>query len=274
MMPLLIALTVLVAIGTAVTGGLYWRQQKAIAELLGQAEQRLAEGQLVSPAQDNAEHYFQQVLQLDDDNESALSGLERVKQARIAEFVVLGDQRLGEGQWFEPEQDNADFYYREALKLEEQAPAALDGLRRLQEARIQAALQRAEAAFADQRLTTPEDDSALYYYQQVLGWAPGQAAAEEGLTRIAERYRELAQQAYAHYQFPRALEMIERGLEVRPDHPELLRMQREHQSLQASARSSRTQQQQRSQSRPNSSAQPAEQEENTFKRVWKNLFGG
>ena len=125
MMPLLLVLTLLVAVGTGVAGWLYWQQQSQINALLAQAEQRLAEGQLVAPEQDNADHYFQQVLLLDDDNRAALEGLQRVLQARVASLVVLGDQRLSEGKLLEPVDDNADYYYRQALALDATATGAL-----------------------------------------------------------------------------------------------------------------------------------------------------
>lgn len=269
-----VLLTVLALVVTLTAGGLYWRQKMQIDALLVQAEQRLAEGQLVDPAQDNAEHYFREVLRLDEGNQVALEGLERVTAARIAGLLSVGEQRLSEGQLLEPAQDSADYYFREALALDPQHPGALDGLRRLQEARIAAHLARAEQSIAEQRLLQPEGDNAVHYYRQVLEWAPGNQAALDGLQRVAMLYRDLAKAAYRRGNFPEALDVIERGLEVQPDHAELLAMRAEHQELLAEARAARAAQSRPAQRTPARTGEPTTtQDKNPIQRAWNNLFG-
>lgn len=272
--PMLLSALALLVILSA--GGLYWRQQMQIDALLAQAEQRLAEGQLVEPLQDNAEHYFHEVLRIDQRNQAALDGLARVKAARIAGLLSIGEQRLAEGQLVEPAQDSAEHYFRAALELDAEHAAVHDGLRRLQEARIAAHLARAEQSIAEQRLLQPEDDSAVFYYRQILDWAPGNPQALEGLQRVAALYRDLARAAYRRGDFPEALSMIERGLEVQPDHAELLAMRDEHQELLAEARAARAARASRPapQPRQQSSADSNQAgDANPIKRVWNNLFG-
>ncbi|GAB3484534.1 serine/threonine-protein kinase [Azotobacter salinestris] len=167
-----VVLGVLVLGGALAGGGFYWQQQRQVEAFLARAEQRLAEGQLLVPAQDSAEHYFREVLRLDARSQAALAGLERVRAAHIGGLLTLGKQRLAEGRLLEPAQDSADHYYRHVLALEADNAEALDGLRRLLEARIAGYLARAEQSIADKRLLTPEDDSAVFYYRQILGWAP------------------------------------------------------------------------------------------------------
>ena len=266
-------LTVLALVVTLSAGGLYWKQQREIGRLLTQAEQRLAEGQLVEPVQDNAEHYFREVLRIDERNQAALDGLERVMAARIAGLLSVAEQRLREGRLMEPAQDSADHYFREALALDAQHPGALDGLRRLQEARIVAHLARAEQSIAEQRLLQPEGDNAVHYYRQVLDWAPGNQAALDGLHRVAMLYRDLARNAYRRGNFPEALTMIERGLEVQPDHAELLAMHEEHQALVDSARAAQANRSSRPVQQRSASSSGQAQDNNPIKRVWNNLFG-
>lgn len=177
------AIAGLLLVCALVVGGIYYQQQVRIADLLAQAEQRLGQGQLIEPQQDSAEHYFQQVLQLDTDNPAALAGLQRVLDLRI------------------------------------------EGL-----------LKSAAASIADKRWLLPEDDSAVFYYRQVLLIAPDNAQAANGLLQVAELYRDMAKESYRKRQFPAALEMIERGLQAQPDNPELLAMQADHQKMLASAR--------------------------------------
>ncbi|MDV7212497.1 hypothetical protein R4769_15170, partial [Azotobacter beijerinckii] len=261
--------------GALAGGGFYWHQQRQVDEFLAKAERRLAEGQLQAPAQDNAEHYFHEALRLDARNLAARVGLERVgRAAHIAGLLALGEQRLAEGRLQEPAQDSAEHYFRQVLELESGHAGALDGLRRLIEARIAGHLARAEQSIADKRLLLPEDDSAVYYYRQVLGWMPGNAQALAGLHRIATQYRDLANATYRRKDFPGALEMIERGLQAEPENPELLRMREEHRELLASARAARAAQARRPVQRaPAPHSEAPSEDGNPIKQAWNNLFG-
>lgn len=271
-----VSLGVLLLAAVLTGGALYLRQQMQIDDLLAQAEQRLSRHQLVEPVQDSAEHYFREVLRLDRDNAKALAGLERVRQARIDGWLALGEQRLGEGRLVEPADDNADFYFRQALALEDGNAGALDGLRRVLEARIAGNLARAEQCIAERRLLQPEEDSAVRYYREILAWVPDQPQALAGLQHIAMLFRDKASGAYRRGNFPEALAMIERGLQVQPDDPELLAMQREHQQMLASARAEKSARARRATATPAKTSEPATEEasqQNPFKRVWNNLFG-
>lgn len=268
-MPLLMVLSVLVLIATLTFTGLYIKQRQQLEALLVQAEQRFASGQLVEPEQDSATHYFQQMLLLDADNEQALAGLQLIKETRINAFLALGEQRLRDSLLMEPAQDSADFYFRQALALDEQHVATLQALQRLLDARVAGFLERAEQSITDKRLLLPEEDSAVYYYQQILGWVPGNEQALAGLHRVAMLYRDLANAAYRRSDFPAALAMIERGLQVEPENAELLKMRDEHQQLLSSARAAQ------SRARASEAAREAQSEErsNPIKRAWNNLFG-
>ncbi|SFB24861.1 serine/threonine-protein kinase [Azotobacter beijerinckii] len=268
-------LGVLLLGGALAGGGFYWHQQRQVDEFLAKAERRLAAGQLQEPAQDNAEHYFREALRLDARSLAARVGLERVgRAARIAGLQALGEQRLAEGRLQEPAQDSAEHYFRQVLELEAGHAGALDGLRRLIEARIAGYLARAEQSIVDKRLLLPEDDSAVYYYRQVLGWMPSNAQALAGLHRIATQYRDLANATYRRKDFPGALEMIERGLQAEPENPELLRMREEHRELLASARAARAAQTRRPVQRaPAPPSEAPSEDGNPIKQAWNNLFG-
>ncbi|MGL4315928.1 MAG: protein kinase domain-containing protein [Pseudomonas sp.] len=264
-MPLLAGLTLLVLIGTLTSGWFYLQERAQIDGLLAQAEQRFAAGQLIEPAEDSAEHFFREALRLDDDNDAALLGLERIKAMRIAGFIGLAEQRLSEGLLLLPEQDSADYYYRQALALDASDAGALAGLQKVLDARIAQALDKAEQSIADKRLLLPAEDSAVYYYRQILGWAPGHEQATAGLQRVATLYRDLANGAYRRSDFPGALALIERGLEVQPEDPELLKMRDEHQQLLSAARAT--------QARSEAARAAEAKQSNPIKRVWNNLFG-
>lgn len=63
------------------------------------------------------------------------------------------------------------------------------------QAGIPTLLVAAKNALEDYRLTTPENDNALAYYQAVLAQAPDNVAARQGLTRIPEAYLTLVANA-------------------------------------------------------------------------------
>ncbi len=267
------AVALLVSLGA---GGLYWQQQEEIRALLSEAEQQLAAGHLVLPREASAEHYFQQVLQIDARHRAALDGLARVKAARIGASLLLAEQRLAAGQLIEPPGDSAEHHFRQALLLDAAQAQALDGLQRVLEVRIQGHLQQAEQAIADKRLLLPEEGSAVFHYRQILALQADEPRALAGLRQTAGLYREMAEAAYRNGNFPAALAMIERGLQVQADDAELLAMHAEHRALVDSARAARRAAASRpaAPSRPATTASSTETaDSNPVKRVWNNLFG-
>lgn len=259
---------------TLSAGGLYWKQQQPIRELLAKADRSLQEGRLMEPAQNNADYFFHEVLRLDERNQAARDGLERVRQARIKGLLELGEQRLKGRQLVAPAQDSAEYYFNQVLAQDAGNAGAQDGLRRVLEVRIADSLARAEQSIADQRLLQPEGDNAVYHYRQVLDWAPGNEQALAGLQRVALLYRDHANAAYRRGNFPGALAMIDSGLQVEPQSAELLKMRSEHQALLSSARSARAAQVSRPARRePVPQSPPPQAESNPLKQVWNNLFG-
>jgi hypothetical protein len=83
-------------------------------------------------------------------------------------------------------------------------------------------LRAAHTALSDYRLTTPDTDSAYYYYQQVLALDPENSQATAGFSLIAERYLELATKAFEKGQEQKAKKYVTLGLRIKNDHPELL----------------------------------------------------
>lgn len=176
-----VAVTVL-TVGLGI-GGYQWYQLNRIAEYLEQAELRLASGQLLSPAYDNADHYFRQALHLDDDNQQALNGLQRVLEARIAESLELATQRLASDQLSEPAEDSAVHYYRQVLGWAPDHSMALAGLQRV----TQRFVELVENAYSQREFAL-----ALEYIQQGLEAEPGNAtllAMHDGHSRRVAQAR-------------------------------------------------------------------------------------
>ena len=87
--------------------------------------------------------------------------------------------------------------------------------------RVDALLDRADAAFRDERLLHPAADSALTHYLAVLELVPGQQDAVDGIERIVEHFLERAQHAVRQQRWAAARSMLDRARLVDRDHPAL-----------------------------------------------------
>jgi tetratricopeptide (TPR) repeat protein len=87
---------------------------------------------------------------------------------------------------------------------------------------IAEALRRAEQAVAELRLTTPESDSAMFHYQQVLSLDPENATARAGVRNIVLRYVSLADSAAASGNRSQAATYLERAASISPNDPEVI----------------------------------------------------
>lgn len=181
-------------------------------------------------------------------------------QQRIAGLLALAETRLSEGHLLTPAQDNADYYFRQTLALDADNQQASDGLQRVLQARIQQYLDLAEQRLGEGLLILPEDDSAVHYFRQVLGWEPDNLLALAGINRVAQRFIDQSEAAYARREYNLALEQIKQGLEAKPDNERLLALYDGHQQRVRSSQAV---------SRPRS-APPVQQ--NPIKRLLNNLF--
>ena len=90
-----------------------------------------------------------------------------------------------------------------------------------------AILDAAERALADDRLLTPEHDSAYGYYQEALAMAPDHPLAREGFERIVERYLDLANRAIERERWATARSMLDRAAIVDATHPGIESLRRQ-----------------------------------------------
>lgn len=87
--------------------------------------------------------------------------------------------------------------------------------------RVNALLDRAEAAFRDERLLHPAADSALTHYLAVLELVADQQHALNGIERIVEHFLQRAQEAVRQQRWAAARSMLDRARLVDADHPSL-----------------------------------------------------
>ena len=93
-------------------------------------------------------------------------------------------------------------------KITDQATAKITTQQAVVETRQIQALLFAENALANDRLTVPWSDSALYYLQQVLAEDAQNTDALLGLEKIQQRYRELIASALQHGNLARAESLL------------------------------------------------------------------
>jgi serine/threonine-protein kinase PpkA len=204
----------------------------------------------------------------------AAGGYQWLQYSRINDYLTRAEARLDEGQLTAPAFDNADYYYRQALRLDSDNVEALDGIRRVLDARIAQALELAAQRLANDQLLQPAEDSAVHYYQQVLGWLPENEVARNGLVQVSERYVELAEAAYGRREFALALEYIQQGLEATPDYAPLLALHDAHAQRVAKARAPRPVKRttaSASRAAP-TNTQTSQAPANPVKRLWNRIF--
>ncbi|MDG4552814.1 MAG: hypothetical protein P9E24_00995 [Candidatus Competibacter sp.] len=119
--------------------------------------------------------------------------------------------------------------------------------REQREREIASLLEQADAHVQAWRLTTPAGNNAHETYRQVLKLDAGNAQAQAGLQRIAESYLQLAQQRRATGALQDSLTFIDKGLEVVPEHAELLRLREEVRAEESVAQRRQEQQRQEQQ---------------------------
>lgn len=104
--------------------------------------------------------------------------------------------------------------------------SALDTPAQISDAeRVESLLSAADQALRDYRLTKPNRDNALEYYNAVLAIDPGNPVAADGHRLIAERYGMLARGEMHRGNLIKAGIYVDRGLSVHPTDPSLLALQ-------------------------------------------------
>lgn len=135
-------------------------------------------------------------------------------------------------------------------------------------AKIEEWLQAAAMAIDDYRLTTPENDSALYYYKQVLDVAPEHPDARAGLVRIADLYEALGRKALSEGALSKSRLYARRGLAIMPNHRGLIALQSQSVSVRRPTRQAASQEEE--------DVNPYEGTGNFFKDVnnaWRAITG-
>jgi len=183
---LILGLVLLAGLGY---GGYLLKVNMQVADYLAKAEVRLSEDKLLTPPEDNADYFFGQVLLLEPENLAAQAGLQRVIAARAAASIKLAQLRLANLQLSSPAEDNALFYFQQALALTPDNQQALNGLQQIAELYIE----QANAAYGSREFAKALENIQLGLQAQpenpqLLKMASGHARYVKRATqRIAAR---------------------------------------------------------------------------------------
>ncbi len=164
----------------------------AIDDLLQQARQYRADGQLIKPSGENAAELYHRVLATDPDNVFAAQGLDEV----TAQITASAEQLLAEG-----DLASVDMLVAQAAAagMSESIVNEIRGrmdteLERL--STIEQRLAQAEELIAQGYLTAPTNENAITYLREVQQLDPGNEVAASLLQQCAQRLAEVAREAY------------------------------------------------------------------------------
>jgi hypothetical protein len=136
----------------------------------------------------------------------------------------------------------------------------------------------ADQALQQYRLTTPPEDNAYDYYQRVIKLDHDHEEALAGIDKIADRYAILARKQLNRGRYTLARRYVQRGIEVRSDHAELLAL-RAKIDKRSRARTAQRERMREKQGRSNESGNFAEQFARDFnalkegvKKAWQGIF--
>ena len=217
-----------------------------VALALERADEAYAAGRYSSPTTDSATHYYSEALRLAPNNGAAQTGLERTlqrileqaEQALIDERIDLATLAIANAREIQPDNNRLPFLESQLEKQRRQvatrrpsssqnaAPPVRSAVR---ESQVEAAappinnerqrqqsvarwLTAARQRLLQDRLTTPQSDSAEYYFGLVERADPGNVAARDGYREIGVRLVALSRTALSRQQLTSAKQLANEAL--------------------------------------------------------------
>lgn len=143
---------------------------------------------------------------------------------RLLQQAELG---LEEARYIFPEQDNARYYYRQVLLLDEDNGEALDGLERVTERLVQDYVANAVEALERGDLNRPRENNALHFYREALALDTDNPQALAGIQLVVAEYTRRARANLLEGDLKTADRNVKRGLGIAPEDQELLALRAE-----------------------------------------------
>ncbi|MBY6210138.1 protein kinase [Microbulbifer agarilyticus] len=143
---------------------------------------------------------------------------------RLLEQAELG---LEEERYIFPEQDNARYYFRQVLMLDDDNSAAEDGLAEVTARLVQRYVTQGTEALERGDLNRPQGNNALYFYREALALDAENSHALAGMGQVVDEYTRRARTDLLEGDIKGADRNVKRGLKVQPDDEELLALRKE-----------------------------------------------
>ncbi len=96
---------------------------------------------------------------------------------------------------------------------------------------LEALLANADTALSENRLTSPAEDNAHFYYTRVLELDTGNEAAQNGLNEITDKYIKMAQQSLLNKSVDKARTSINKVRTIAPDDERITELEQQYQVI-------------------------------------------
>lgn len=185
------------------------KQKEKIKQLLAEAETDINQGRKLTPQYNNAAYRYLQVLNLDPDNKTATSNLDKL----VNEQVKLIRKNLDKNQ-FDQAEENTDLLIalvpdsREAISIKGEVTTSIIANRKKGESTLASLLDQADNYYDQHRFLYPKDKNAHDLYRQVLKLDPDNQQAQRGIQNIIAYYQDAAETQIANKKFDKAKRII------------------------------------------------------------------
>ena len=196
-------------------------RQVKLESLHLKAREAMRQGRLIQPTQQSAQAYFNQILFIDPEDKVAVEGLRLICE----KYSTLAEESLVEKQF-----DRAENYVSDGLSVIPNYRRLLEVKSRIgreREEHIHELSEKARLCLEAKKLSTPPDDSAYFYYNEIARLDPESALVRKGYKDIADGYALMAEEAFRNFDYDSAEVYVRRGLQIVPDHYYLMSLKQE-----------------------------------------------
>jgi hypothetical protein len=196
-------------------------KEKQLASLHTKAREAMRQGRLIKPPEQSAQAYFNEILFLDPTDNIAVEGLTRICE----KYSTLAEDSLAAKQF-----DRAEDYVADGLSVIPNYRRLMALKKRIEPERqehIYELSEKARLCLEANKLSTPANDSAYYYYSEIARLDPESGLVRKGMKDIADGYAKMAEEAFTDFDYKKAEVYVRRGLQISPDHYYLLSLNEE-----------------------------------------------
>ncbi len=196
-------------------------KQKQLSSLHTRAWEAMRQGRLIQPEGQSAQAYFNEILFLAPDDNVAIKGLTLIceKYSQLAE-ESLADKEFGRAEEYAADGLSVIPNYRRLIEVRNR-------IERERQEHIFELSEKARLCLEANKLSTPANDSAYFYYQEIARLEPDNALVRKGYKDIADGYAKMADEAFRGFDYKTAEVYVRRGLQIVPDHYYLLSLKEE-----------------------------------------------